>query len=235
MGNLVATRFWPKMGCDGAGNNCSIGDSGGPGEGCVIRIPGKPDNYDNCAPPVDSKFEATFAQPGNLYDTVDMSLVDGYSLPFKLEVSGGTCHIATQPFDSMDCSGLTFSKCPTAETLNGKTVDLNAYNPKTHKKAGCFSPCMKLTDDKWNKDPVAPGSTAAGPYCCQGHDGSPDVCKAGPILHTQYVKGAKAACPNAYSFAYDDKTATITCTTSTEYTVTFYCPASADEDVVLVM
>merc|ERR1719336_1938051 len=77
-GDLSATRFWPKMGCNALGGNCSIGGSGGPGERCVIRAPGKPDDYSHCEPPVDSKFEATFGAPGAM-DVVDMSLVDGYS------------------------------------------------------------------------------------------------------------------------------------------------------------
>merc|ERR1719345_510381 len=107
------------MGCDASGNHCAIGDSGGPGEGCVIRITGKGDNYTQCAPPTDSKFEATFAPPNApTRDTVDMSLVDGYSLPFKLEVAGGNCTRAQQPFQEMDCSGLSLKQCPTAEILN---------------------------------------------------------------------------------------------------------------------
>ena len=48
---LAATRFWPKWGCDRQGSNCKIGQSGGPGESCGPI---------GCAPPVDSKFEATF-------------------------------------------------------------------------------------------------------------------------------------------------------------------------------
>lgn len=229
-GALSATRFWPKMGCNASGSDCGIGDSGGPGESCVIRTPGKPDDYSQCAPPIDSKFEATFGAPGtDAMDVVDMSLVDGFSLPFKLEVTGGSCTRQGQPFQKMDCSALSFNQCPTAETLNSKTVNLRAVNPKTGKTAGCFSPCMKLTDDKWNKSPVPPGSPQAAPYCCQGADGSPGTCTAGPILETQYLKSVKESCPDAYGYAYDDKSATIACTTSTEYTVTFYCPSSAEE------
>lgn len=240
-GGLSATRFWPKMGCDLTGNNCSIGDSGGPGESCVIRKPGKPDDYSKCAPPVDSKFEATFAPPdAPTKDTVDMSLVDGYSLPFKLEVMGGNCtrhHTASGPgvpFYKMDCSTLSWKSCPKVETLNGATVNLQATNPKTGKVAGCYSPCMRLTDDKWQKGPaVAPNSPQASPFCCQGVDGSPAACQAGPILQTKYVKSVHELCPAAYGYAYDDKTATIVCTTSTQYVLTFYCPVD-EAQIVLV-
>merc|ERR1719336_1745891 len=113
-------------------------------------------------------------------DVVDMSLVDGYSLPFKLEVSskGGTCVRDGLPFQGMDCSNLSLNQCPTEETVNSKTG----------KVAGCFSPCMKLIDDKWNKSPVASGSPEAAPYCCQGAYGNPGTCQAGPILQTEYLK-----------------------------------------------
>lgn len=229
---LVATRFWPKMGCDDTGNNCEIGASGGPGEGCVIRNPGMDDNYTQCNPPFDTKFEATFAPPdAPTRDTLDMSLVDGYSLPFKLETSGGSCMTPgnQQSFDTMDCSGLSLSDCPTAERLNGRSVDLRAFHPKTGKIAGCYAPCQRLIDDKWNKaGSFAPDSAEAGPFCCAGAWGSPGACGAGPILQSEYMKYKNAHCPLAYGYPYDDRVATIICDTTTKYTVTFYCPAQGD-------
>jgi len=234
---LISTRFWPKMGCacPDTGSNCTIGASGGPGEACVVHAPWG-DDYSHCSPPVDSKFEATFAPADNpLIDTVDMSLVDGYSVPFKLEISGGTCTRLGAPFQKMDCSGLSLNQCPTAEILNGKSVNLRAIHPTTGKIAGCFSPCLRLVDDKWHADPSKPDSPAAGPYCCAGDDGTPEVCNAGPILQTKYVKLLHESCPAAYSYAYDDKRATIVCTTSTEYTVTFYCPSDSADDVQMVV
>jgi len=228
LGGLSAARYWPKMGCDETGNHCSIGDSGGPSEGCVIRIPGKDDNYTQCAPPVDTKFEASFAAPGYAqHDVVDMSLVDGYTLPFKLEVSdkvGAGCTRDLQPFEGMDCSGLTLSKCPTTETTSSRTVDLRAVNPKTGELSGCFSPCKKLTDDKWNETlPISADSEEAGPYCCAGAYGNPQECSTGAIMQSEYLPAVKAQCPNAYGYPYDDHIATIACETTTEYVVTFYC------------
>lgn len=225
LGGLSATRYWPKTGCDETGNHCSIGDSGGPSEGCVIRIPGKDDNYTQCAPPVDTKFEATFAAPGySQYDVVDMSLVDGYTLPFKLETSGGSCSRNLKPFESMDCSELSLSNCPTTEAIGSRTWDLRAVNPKSGELAGCFSPCKKLTDDKWNETvPVDADSEEAGPYCCAGAYGNPQECSSGPIMQSEYLPAVKAQCPDAYGYPYDDHIATIACTTTTEYVVTFYC------------
>jgi len=235
-GGLSATRFWPKMGCDATGNNCSIGDSGGPGEGCVQRLPSG-DNYSLCAPPVDSKFEGTFMPPGSppdIKDTVDMSIVDGFSLPFKLEPKGGSCIRNGIPDSGLvDCSSLSLSECPTAEKLHGTTYDLRAISPKTGKAGGCYSPCMRLTDDKWVKGPtVAPDSETAAPYCCAGSYGTPTVCTPGPITKTQYVKNVHSTCPNVYAYAYDDKRATVACTTDTQYHITFYCPSTVEDDAL---
>eukprot|EP00928_Gymnodinium_smaydae_P087140 TRINITY_DN71470_c0_g1_i1.p1 TRINITY_DN71470_c0_g1~~TRINITY_DN71470_c0_g1_i1.p1 ORF type:complete len:310 (-),score=26.97 TRINITY_DN71470_c0_g1_i1:142-1071(-) len=234
-GGLAAVRYWAKMGCDETGGNCTIGDSGGAGESCVIRAPGKPDDYSQCAPPVDTKLEATFMAPGSpAMDTIDMSLVDGYSLPFNLEVSGGTCTREQKPFTGMDCSGLSLNSCPSAETLNGQKVSLQAVQPKTGTRSGCFSPCMKLTDDKWNSHPVAPDSPQAGPYCCAGAFASPGACSSGPVLQTKYLAAVKQSCPAAYGYAFDDKTATIVCATTTNYKLTFYCPSGKDNEQILV-
>lgn len=233
---LTATRFWPKTGCDATGTNCTIGGSGGPSEGCVRRIPGKPDDYSHCAPPVDTKFEATFAPPNSpSMDVLDMSLVDGYTLPFKLETTGGNCSRMQKPFTQMDCSGLSLAGCPASEALAGKEVSLRAVNPETGKTVGCFSPCMKLTDDKYNSNPVAPDSKTAGPYCCAGASGSPQTCSAGPILETEYLAAVRKFCPGAYGYAYDDKSATIACQTTTEYKLTFYCSAADSDENILTM
>lgn len=54
-------------------------------------------------------------------------------------------------------------------------------------------------------------------YCCTGSFGSPQLCKP-----TAYSRLFKAACPRAYSYAYDDPTSIVTCT-GASYIVTF-CP-----------
>ncbi|KAG0616503.1 hypothetical protein M758_5G120600 [Ceratodon purpureus] len=54
-------------------------------------------------------------------------------------------------------------------------------------------------------------------YCCTGAYGSPTTCPA-----TEYSNAFKAACPTAYSYAYDDATSTFTCK-GANYAITF-CP-----------
>jgi hypothetical protein len=54
-------------------------------------------------------------------------------------------------------------------------------------------------------------------YCCTGNHNTSQTCPA-----THYSKVFKAACPDAYSYAFDDLTSTFTCTHA-DYTITF-CP-----------
>ncbi|CAN6459828.1 unnamed protein product [Victoria cruziana] len=54
-------------------------------------------------------------------------------------------------------------------------------------------------------------------YCCTGDHSSPATCSP-----TRYSVMFKAACPKAYSYAYDDASSTCTCTGS-DYIITF-CP-----------
>ncbi|KAI5348146.1 hypothetical protein L3X38_001033 [Prunus dulcis] len=55
-------------------------------------------------------------------------------------------------------------------------------------------------------------------YCCTGTFGSPDTCPP-----TDYSKTFKSQCPQAYSYAFDDKTSTFTCTGGPDYAIAF-CP-----------
>ncbi|XP_047095969.1 thaumatin-like protein 1 [Lolium rigidum] len=57
-------------------------------------------------------------------------------------------------------------------------------------------------------------------FCCSGDFGNPDTCHP-----STYSQAFKAACPRAYSYAYDDATSTFTCSGSDAYSVTF-CPRS---------
>ena len=54
-------------------------------------------------------------------------------------------------------------------------------------------------------------------YCCKGAHNTPQTCSP-----SDYSKIFKAACPTAYSYAYDDETSTFTCSHA-DYTITF-CP-----------
>nr|ASA45586.1 PR5 protein [Lilium hybrid cultivar] len=60
-------------------------------------------------------------------------------------------------------------------------------------------------------------------YCCKGDYGNSNICK--PTVYSEFFKNA---CPRAYSYAYDDATSTFTCSSGTEYSITF-CPSTTRE------
>jgi len=226
---LTAARWWPKMACDEQGNDCGIGGSGGPDESCVVRSKDGQQDFSKCAPPMDTKFEATLGTMGMPCDAtnqggcdyVDMSLVDGFTLPFKLTTMGGKC----SPSQVIDCSDLSLDKCPQAESLSTVGItNLTAVNPRTGQVAGCYSPCMKLIDNKWNK-PRSRDDLAVQPFCCPTPPLTPEACKAGPISDTHFVQTIHQFCPGVYAFAYDDAMGTVKCDSSTQYDVTFFCPS----------
>ncbi|XP_057969607.1 thaumatin-like protein 1b [Malania oleifera] len=68
---------------------------------------------------------------------------------------------------------------------------------------GCKSACLALKEAQ---------------YCCTENFSSPATC-----LPTNYSKVFKAECPQAYSYAYDDRTSIFTCAGATNYVLTF-CP-----------
>ncbi|HEX7026463.1 MAG TPA: carbohydrate-binding protein [Gammaproteobacteria bacterium] len=148
---LSSMRFWPGFGCDAGGHNCRIGASGGPAELGFTCPP------EGCAPPIDSKFEATFGcipgvadsqcaqnpsapgQPLGRGDWWNSSMVDGYTAPVKVQVHGH-CPVGPQPAPVfgpggppggvIDCSTLSVSDCPTNEDLstNGQFPHLSNVN-----------------------------------------------------------------------------------------------------------
>ncbi|XP_058207904.1 thaumatin-like protein 1b [Rhododendron vialii] len=68
---------------------------------------------------------------------------------------------------------------------------------------GCKSACLEF------KQPQ---------FCCTGAFSSPNTCKP-----TGYSRFFKNRCPNAYSYAFDDRSSTFTCGAGTNYLITF-CP-----------
>ena len=207
---LSSARYWPKFGCDAAGNRCRVGESGGPGQTCNPET--------GCAPPVDSKFEATFGSVGAACDTangliagcdwLDVSMVDGYTVPFKVDVVGDC-----GPNKGVDCSHLLSQECPASEQLGvAGRQDLRVFRPGTTEFAGCSSPCAKLTYSNWrNPFSHSPRDPAAQMFCCPTPPVSPAQCSAGPVVQTTYVRNVHASCPGVYAYAYDDRVGLSVC------------------------
>nr|XP_010932644.1 LOW QUALITY PROTEIN: thaumatin-like protein [Elaeis guineensis] len=141
--------------------------------------------------------EVTLGQ-GQAQDFYDVSLVDGYNLG-----------ISMTPFRGKRSAGAGGGgRCAAA----GCVSDLNAVCPaglavrtggKGGRVVGCKSACSAFGSPR---------------YCCTGSYGGPQQCKP-----TSYSRLFKAACPRAYSYAYDDATSILTCSPGVSYLVTF-CP-----------
>ncbi|BES99051.1 Thaumatin family [Nesidiocoris tenuis] len=149
-------------------------------------------------PPV-SLAEITLSGYGGV-DFYDISLVDGYNLPIKMFPISG---YAGRGAGRYDC------------TPAGCQADLNAICPaELAVKSGgwtvaCLSACMKFNTDE---------------YCCRNAHGTPQTCRS-TDWPVNYPAVFKRACPDAYSYAYDDTTSTFTCkgNPAANYQVTF-CP-----------
>jgi chitodextrinase len=250
---IAGVRFWPGMGCDAGGHNCTIGASGGPPAfGFTCPAVG-------CSPPVDSKFEATFGcingiasgscqgnpsgggAPLGRLDWWNSSAVDGYTLPFRVRVIGN-CPVGPQPEGPggppggvTSCTSLRFSDCPTNENLssNGQFANLSSVNlilrhPSTNAVAGCFSPSGKMTFSQWNAgfQTYPPQDPHAMWYACPTPPITPQQCSAGPADSTAYRNVIHARCQNTYAYPYDDTFGLATCPAATnlQYEVTFFCP-----------
>eukprot|EP01062_Namystynia_karyoxenos_P070055 TRINITY_DN65432_c0_g1_i1.p1 TRINITY_DN65432_c0_g1~~TRINITY_DN65432_c0_g1_i1.p1 ORF type:complete len:554 (+),score=65.71 TRINITY_DN65432_c0_g1_i1:90-1751(+) len=242
---LASTRFWPLADCDGD-NKCQIGQSVGSTNG----LP--PCDEAGCAPPVDSKFEATWgcalseADCGHIPaetgggtlkgdDYFDVSLVDGFTLPYSLEFEGGCrpenrLHKHVTEWEAKDLDFETM--CPHTESLDrGSPVDLRVYHPGSNKVVGCSSPCSRLTIPNWQTRPFhfANAAPEAVYYCCPagslgpGQE-TPRKCEAGPVSSTDFVRNVHCYAPDVYAYSYDDANANFRCPPDTIYTMTFYCP-----------
>jgi hypothetical protein len=138
--------------------------------------------------------EITFSGSPAAPDFYDISLVDGYNLPMAMGPLPGS--FQRSPGGAYDC--LTPS-C---------VSDLNASCPpelrlvEGGRVVGCLSACEKFQTDE---------------LCCKGAHSTPETC--GP---SGFSRTFKAACPTAYSYAYDDPTSTFTCR-GEDYAI-WFCP-----------
>ncbi|KAK6916995.1 Thaumatin family [Dillenia turbinata] len=112
-------------------------------------------------------------------------------------VDGFNVPISMTPSDG----GCSATSCP---------ADINAACPPELAVKGadgsviaCKSACLAFGDPQ---------------YCCTGDHNTPETCSP-----TQYSEIFKTQCPQAYSYAYDDKSSTVTCPSGGNYVVTF-CP-----------
>jgi hypothetical protein len=131
-------------------------------------------------------------------DFYDVSLVDGYNVGIGVAATGARVNYSTCGYAG--CVGDVNALCPPELLMAASGTDGAAPATTT---VACRSACEAF---------------GTAEYCCTGAHGGPNTC--GP---TKYSRLFKAACPAAYSYAYDDPTSTFTCGAGAQYLITF-CP-----------
>ncbi|CAL2272033.1 unnamed protein product [Prunus armeniaca] len=130
---------------------------------------------------------------------------------FNIPASGGKDFYDVSLVDGFN---LPMSVNPQGGTGDCKTAscpkNVNKVCPRELQKKGangkvvaCLSACVAFKKPK---------------YCCTPPQNTPETCPP-----TKYSKIFSHACPNAYSYAYDDKKGTFTCKGGPNYVITF-CP-----------
>ncbi|KAI9496500.1 thaumatin [Zychaea mexicana] len=126
------------------------------------------------------------------YDYYDLSFVDGFNLPIKFYPVNGNKDSDDQYRCGAPACG-TVPSCPEDE--------MKVYG-SDGQVVGCKSACSAYGTDE---------------FCCAGAHNLPSTCSP-----NQYSKAVKDACPDAYSYAYDDTTSTYMCKADTYELV--FCP-----------
>ncbi|KAK0668508.1 hsp70-like protein [Cercophora samala] len=181
----------------------------------------------------------------------DISLVDGYNIPLAIiyiparntswippNLTNAACIASSGYLTEPSSTGTFFSNAsfpiPLETVQTNPTVarwcpwDLQKYPPS---KPG--SGIYPYPDDKIERpvfDPClsACSKTNAPQDCCTGEYNGPEVCR--PSLYSEM---AKAVCPDAYSYAFDDQTSTFIIPAGGGWEVRF-CPVGRSTNILEV-
>ncbi|KAJ3556649.1 hypothetical protein NP233_g6777 [Leucocoprinus birnbaumii] len=193
--NWKAGRIWARRDCDFSTNpgpnSCLDG-------GCNGGLVCDPHTGTGVPPATVAEFTLGGGSADGL-DWYDVSLVDGYNLPMRIDNTAG-CGI---PKCAVDLG----PNCPAP--LKGP-YDSSGF------PVGCRSACQANLD----------GNQADSPNCCSGSHNTAATCPPSGVAYYSYFKGN---CPDTYVYAYDESSGTAlwNCPASAnaDYTITF-CPAS---------
>ena len=126
----------------------------------------------------------------NGLDFYDISLVDGFNVPISMQPTSAS---GTSKSCGLAACKASINFCPSELRVvkNGQVVE-------------CLNVCPKFGTDQ---------------YCCIGAYGNENACKpqSWPV---NYAAKFKNACPDAYSYPFDDPTSIFTCK-NTNYIIRF--------------
>ncbi|KAI0669643.1 thaumatin-like protein [Trametes maxima] len=190
--NWRAGRIWARRDCNF--NSGTPGPNSCLDGGCNGGLLCDPHTGTGVPPATVAEF--TLGTNG-LPDNYDVSLVDGYNLPVRINNNKG-CPVADCPVD-------LGPNCPS---------QLKGPFDSTGFPVGCKSACIAGLGGPVNDNHD----------CCTGSHNTPATCPPSGVDFYSYFKGN---CPNSYAYAYDESsgTALFTCPSNlaADYTITF-CP-----------
>ncbi|KAF6209722.1 hypothetical protein GE061_015471 [Apolygus lucorum] len=193
-------KIWARTHCDESGY-CKTGD-------CRNRIQC---NGAGGFPP-HSLVEITFGVRG--LDFYDVSLVEGFNVPIQIEPTDGFRKTIGGRFDCKPAGcHADLNSSPFISHFRYRSLCLNSICPKQlavksgRNTIACMSACLKFNTNE---------------YCCRGL--SSEYCNSS-LWPINYPGIFERACPDAYSYPYDDGTSVFTCQgdPATNYRLVF-CP-----------
>ncbi|KAI9056020.1 hypothetical protein LZ554_000952 [Drepanopeziza brunnea f. sp. 'monogermtubi'] len=240
--NDLGTGASNLNGNNGAGAACTTGDCGG-AMSCVLT---------GETPVTLAEFDLAGGVDGNQV-FYDISLVDGYNIPLSIIfIPGDNPKLKDIPPNLTNCACIATAGWlapPAASGTSGNaTTDANPlpYEPSyTNEKVADWCPwdlqkaqptkpgdgVYPYPDDKIQRPVFDPCLSACSKSlspedCCTGPFNDPKVCK--PNL---YARSAKAVCPDAYSFAFDDQASTFIIPSGGGWEVIF-CPPGRSTNIL---
>lgn len=244
-GNTEAGRFWARTGCSNQNSRfiCQTGDCGSAANNFAMKCGGI-----GGQPPA-SLAEFTFSDGGNNHDYYDLSNVDGFNVGIKMEPRGGS-KVQGAPNDQYNCGSpscaMDLGRCPPELKMNknGRTVCASIcaamHNAEQRAK---FSLLQNLFNDPDKRalvccECLCPPNVgpcncenAASKYCCSPYNlpspkenGGKCRVEEWPLSSAggRYDSVFKDACPDSYSWQFDDHKSTYICN-GADYKITF-CP-----------
>lgn len=247
-------RIWGRT-------NCTFNSDGsGPGPGGSIAGPGTACTTGDCFGRLNCEFTggvpATLAEftlwggSSGKQTFYDISLVDGYNLPMAIvylpapnmtyippnlvnpsciatsgwlepRARSGTDHYTNSsypmPYEPDQDNNSVARWCPwDLQRFPPEKPGSGVYPyPDDHIERPVFDPCLSACSKTGSKED-----------CCSGDHADPNVCKPG-----LYSGSAKAVCPDAYSYAFDDQTSTFIIPSGGGWEVVF-CPQGRSTNIL---
>ncbi|KAI9750198.1 MAG: hypothetical protein M4579_006567 [Chaenotheca gracillima] len=246
--NLHGTGPSKEGGIDGSGKSCNTGD-------CLGVLDCKQSGQ---TPVTLSEFTLSSSSGQAFYD---ISLVDGYNLPLAIVLlSGGNDVFDEIPPNLTNPSCVGTGALLAAEgydPYNGTSpifLGTNASFPLPFDKRASLKSLSRWCPWDLQLQPPSKPGNGVYPYpddhiqrplfdpcysacakgnqpkdCCTGDYDDPTKCKPG-----LYSRNAKLACPDAYSYAYDDKSSTFTVPSGSGFEVVF-CPGGRSTNIFNTM